>query len=200
MNRTISICVVSLLLAYGCAGTNTIRTVEDENIFYSSYNPKIRIKIDSDFTFNKKTDVGDTGFSAGMGEKSANVKVNKFLFLDRSSGKNRAVEIVLKELVSPKWSFKPVIFNINNHFDSGSEKIQGRNYQHCTFAVKRKNDYVLIRGLGRLVGANKNAMIVIYYVEPVGGDWSNSELLTTDQKARINTFIENSQKDIQFLE
>jgi hypothetical protein len=59
---------------------------------------------------------------------------------------------------------------------------------------------LLIRGVGRLVGANKNAMIVIYYVEPVGGDWSNSELLTTDQKTRINTFIEDSQKDIQFLE
>jgi hypothetical protein len=122
MNRVISICVVSVLIAYGCAGSNTIRTVENENIFYSSYNPKIRIKINPDFRFNKKTDVGDTGFSAGMGEKSANVKVNKFLFRDRVSGNNRAVEIVLKELVSPRWSFKPAIFNINNHFDSGSEK------------------------------------------------------------------------------
>ena len=199
MNRMISICLVSVLIAYGCAGSNTIRTVEDENIFYSSYNPKIRIQIDPDFMFNKKTDEGNTGFVPGLGEKSAHVNVNKFLFVDRVSGKNRAVEIVLKELVSPKWFFKPSIFNINNHFDSGNVKIQGRNYQHCTFAVKRKSDYLLIRGRGRLVGANNNAMIVIYYIEPVGGDWSSNNLLTTDQRNGLNKFIEDSQKDIQFL-
>lgn len=200
MNRMMSICVVSLLIAYGCAGSNTIRTVEDENVFYSSYNPKIRIKINPEYTFIKKTDVGDTGFGTGLGEKSANIKVNKFLFLDRNSGKNRGVEIILKELVSPRWFFKPVIFKIKNPFDSGKVKIHGKNYQHCTYAVKRQNDYMLIRGIGRLVGANKNAMIVVYYFEPVGGDWSNRDLLTTNQKTLINQFAEDSQKDIQFLE
>ena len=29
MNRMMSICIVSFLITYGCAGTNTIRTVED---------------------------------------------------------------------------------------------------------------------------------------------------------------------------
>jgi hypothetical protein len=201
MNRMISMCViVSVLVSFGCAGTETIRTVEDDNIFYSSYNPKIRLKINPDFKFNKETDKGDTQFSTGLGEKSANVRVNQFLFVDRSSGNNRGVEIILKELVSPRYFFKPALFNIDNPIDSGSEKIQGKNYQHCTFLAKRKNGYLLVRGMGRLLGANKNAMIVIYYFEPVGGEWGNQSFWSTDQKNWVNKFIEDSRKDIQFLE
>lgn len=199
MNRMMSICIVSVLIAYGCAGSNTIRTVEDENTFYSSHKPKIRIKINPDFKFNKETDKGDSQFGTGMGEKSANFKINKFLFVDRSSGNNRGVEIILKELVSPKFFFKPGLFKINNSFNSGTIKIHGQKYEHCTYAVKRKSDYLLIRGMGRLVGANKNALIVVYYFEPVRGDWSDNNLLSSDQKSWLHKFIADSQTDIQIL-
>ena len=110
------------------------------------------------------------------------------------------MEIVLKELTSPKWFFKPDIFNSGNHFDSGRITLQGNNYQYCTFAVKRPNDYVLVRGIGRIIGAKKNAMIVILYFEQVWGDWSNPDLLTMEQRKQLNDFVENSKRNVQILD
>ncbi|MCJ7757637.1 MAG: hypothetical protein MUP24_05780 [Gillisia sp.] len=194
------ICIVLfVLVSFGCGGSNIIRTVQDDNIFYSSSKPKIKLKINPDFKFDKKTDQGDTGFSTGLGEKSVNSKTNKFLFVDRVSGKNRAVEIVIKELTSPKWFFKPNIFNPKNPFDSGIIKILGNNYHYCTYAIKKPNHYLLQKGTGRLIGANKNAMIVIFYLARVAGDWSNPDMLTAEQKRQLIEFTEDSKKDIQFI-
>ena len=192
--------VVCILLIFGCAGPERVRTVQDDNIFYSSSNPNIRIKINPDFKFNKETDNRDSGFSSGYGEKSSNRKVTRFLFIDRVSGKRRGVEIVIAELLSPRWSFSANIFSPKNNYDSGRIKIQGNNYQYCTFVVRQPNNYLLIRGIGRIVGANNNVSIVIYYLEQATGDWSNINLLTAEQKKQLNELIEDSKRDIEILE
>jgi hypothetical protein len=192
--------IVCILLIFGCAGSERVRTVQDDNIFYSSSTPKIRIKINSDFKLDKETDNLDTGFSTGYGEKSSTQKITKFLLIDRVSGKRRGVEIVIVELTSPGWSFNPKIFKPKNQFDSGKIKIQGNNYQYCTYAVRKPNNYLLVKGMGRIVGAKGNAMILIYYLEQATGDWSNKARLITEQIKQLNEFIEDSKRDIQILE
>lgn len=191
--------IVCILWTFGCAGER-VRTVQDDNIFYSSSTPKIRIKINPDFKLDKETDNQDAGFSTGYGEKTSNRKTTKFLFIDRVSGKRRGVEIVITELLAHGWSFSANIFKSENPFDSGRIKIQGCNYQYCTFAVRQPKNYLLVKGIGRIVGGNSNAMIVIYYFEQSTGDWSNKSTLTPENKKQLNEFVEASNRDIQILE
>ena len=139
-------------------------------------------------------------FGLASGERSSTVEVDNFRFIDRVSGKHRGVEIVIQELLTRNWSFNPNIFTPKNQFYVGKLKIQGNTYQYCTFAVKNPNNYLLINGIGRLVGGNNNAMIEIYYYEIVTGDWSDFNLLTSEQKKQLDEFIKDSEKDIQILE
>ena len=68
------------------------------------------------------------------------------------------------------------------------------------FAFLHKSGaYNIVRGYGRRVGTNDNAMIRIYYLERVAGDWSNLKMLNPQQKRYLNDFIEASKKDIEIL-
>jgi hypothetical protein len=192
--------IIAIGFLFGCAGLERIRTVQDDNIFYSSSTPKIRIKINPDFKFENETDSHERGYGFDSGERSSNIKVDKFLFIERVSGKHRGVEIKIQELLTRNWFFTPDIFKPKNQFYAGKLKIQGNTYQYCTFAVKSSNNYLLINGIGRLIGGNNNAMIIIYYLEQATGDWSNFNMLTSEQKKQLDEFIEDSEKDIQILE
>jgi hypothetical protein len=191
--------IIAISFLFGCAGER-IRTVQDDNIFYSSSTPKIRIKINPDFKLKDETDSHESSFGSYGGESSSTIKVEKFLFIDRVSGKPRWVEIVIQEILTRRWSYNPNIFKPKNQFYAGKLKIQGNTYQYCTFAVKNPNNYLLINGIGRLVGGNSNAMIVIYYLEQATGEWSDFNMLTSEQKKQLDEFIKDSEKDIQILE
>jgi hypothetical protein len=184
----------------GCAGTKVERTVQDDNIFYSSNRPKIRIKINPDFRFQEEKDEKDFGSNELSGERTTNVKINKFFFQNRISGKSRMVIITIQELTTPTWYFQPKIFDVENEFDSGKIKIQGKTYQYCIFAVARPNNDLLVRAIGRISGTDNNCMIKIVYLEQVTGDWSNIDLLTADQQRKLNEFTEDSKRDIQIIE
>ena len=192
--------IIAIGFLFGCAGKERIRTVQDDNIFISNSTPKIRTKINSDFKFNKETGDYQSNFNPDYGEKSSNRKVAKFLFIDQISGKGRAIEIVIVELMSPNWEFKPNIFPVKDPFSKGTVKMQGQNYQYCIFAEKTPDDILLIKGIGKLVSGRGNAMIVIYYIEQVTGDWSNFNMLTSEQKKQLDEFIKDSEKNIQILE
>jgi hypothetical protein len=184
----------------GCGGSKIERTVQDDNIFYSSNRPKIKIKINPDFKFVEGTEDKDFGSNEISGERSSNAKINNYFFQSRISGKLRAVSITISELTTPGWYFQPKIFNEKNELDSGRIKIQGKTYQYCIFTVARPNNDLLVRAIGRISGADQNCMIKIGYLEQVTGDWSNIDLLTADQQRLLNEFVEDSKKDIQILE
>lgn len=192
--------IACFCITLGCGMAKTERTVQDDNIFYSSNRPTIRIKINPDFKLKENTDDQGSGFTEEFGEKSSNVKINHFFFKNRISGKPRAVIITIQELTTPGWFFRPELFDEKNEFDSGKTKIQGKTYRYCTFAVARPNNNLLVRAIGRISGTDKNCMIKIVYLEEVTGDWSNIDLLTADQQRQLNEFLEDSKKDIQILE
>ena len=191
--------IIAIGFLFGCAGQR-IRTVEDDNIFYSNSTPKIRIKINPYFKFNKETGDYQSSFNLDYGEKSSNRKVAKFLFIDQISGKSRVIEIMIVELVAPNWQFKPNIFPIKDPFSKGTVKMQGQDYQYCIFADRTPDDILLIKGVGKLVGGRGNAIIVIYYIEQVTGDWSNFNRLTSKQKKQLEEFIEDSENGYKILE
>jgi hypothetical protein len=191
--------IIAIGFLFGCAGER-IRTVQDDNIFYSSSTPKIRIKINPDFKSENVTDDAHTGFSLGNGEKSSSQKVSKYLFIDKISGKPRAIQIMMIEMVTEWWTFKPNIFTQKDPFRKGIVKIQGKDYQYCIYAVNTPDGFQLIKGIGKLVGGRDRAMFIIYHYEYVTGDWSNYNVLTSEQKKQLDEFIEDSDKDIQILE
>ena len=192
--------IACFCIILGCGGSRIERTVQDDNIFYSSNRPKIRIKINPDFSFEEKTEEKDFGSNELSGERTTNVKINKFFFKDRISKKPRAVSITIQELTTPGWFFRPQIFDVQNELDSGNIKIQGKTYQYCIFTVARPDNDLLIRAIGRISGFDNNCLIKIGYLEQVTGDWSNIDLLTADQQRQLNEFIEDSERDIQILE
>jgi hypothetical protein len=68
------------------------------------------------------------------------------------------------------------------------------------FAFLHKSGvYNIVRGYGRRVGTQDNAMIRIYYLEQVAGDWSNLNTLTPEQQTHLSAFIEDSKKDVEIL-
>jgi hypothetical protein len=184
----------------GCGGSRIERTVQDDNIFYSSNRPKIRIKINPDFKFEEEKDERDFGSSELSGESTTNVKINKFFFKDRISKKPRAVSITIQELTTPRWFFRPQIFNVENELDSGKVNIKGKTYQYCIFSIARPNNDLLIKAIGKISGFDNNCKIIVEYIEQVTGDWSNIDLLTADQQRQLNEFVEDSKRDIQILE
>ena len=192
--------IASFCIILGCAGSKIERTVQDDNIFYSSNRPKIRIKINPDFRLVEEKDATDFGSDEVSGERTANAKINNYFFKDRISGKPRAVSITIQELTTPGWFFRPNIFDVKNELDSGKVKLQGKIYKYCIFTVAGSDNDLLVKAIGRISGADKNCMIKISYLEEVTGDWSNIDLLTADQQRQLNEFVEDSKRDIQILE
>lgn len=192
---------VCILMFFGCAGVKTERTVQDDNIFYSSNKPKIKIKINPDFELHSESgDYDSSRFTPGLGGKMSGVQSYSYLFVDRVSGKPRAAEILIKELVTQNWYFQPELFKMGNSIPSKDIKIKGKNYQCCTYAIQRPDDFLLVQGMGRIVGGRGNAMIAIFYYEQVTGDWSDINKLTASQQKILYNFLEASKKDIQIIE
>ncbi|MDC3237266.1 hypothetical protein OAT93_00880 [bacterium] len=191
--------IIAISFLFGCAGER-VRTVQDDNIFYSSSTPKMRIKINPDFKLKEETDEHETGFSLGNGDKSSTTKLSSYLFIDHISGKLRAIGIEIEEIVEHRWEFEPNIFRLKDPFKKGIVKIQGKDYQYCIFAVNTPDGFVLIKGIGKLVGGHGKAMFKIYYYGYVTGDWSNFNMLTSEQNKQLDEFIEDSDKDFTFLD
>jgi len=191
--------IIAIGFLFGCAGER-VRTVQDDNIFYSSSTPKIRIKINPDFNFKEEKDEQKSGFSLGNGDKSSTTKLSSYLFIDHISGKRRAIEIRMIEIVEHRWEFRPNIFTQKDPFKKGIVKIQGKDYQYCIFSVNAPDGSYLIKGIGKLVGGQGKAIFKIYYYEYVTGDWSNFNILTSEQNKQLDEFIEDSEKDIQILD
>ena len=191
--------IIAIGFLFGCAGER-VRTVQDDNIFYSSSTPKMRIKINPDFKLKEETDEHETGFSLGNGDKSSTTKLSSYLFIDHISGKPRAIGIKIEEIVEHRWEFRPNIFTQKDPFKKGIVKIQGKDYQYCIFAVNTPDGSYLIKGIGKLVGGQGKAIFKIYYYEYVTGDWSNFNMLTSEQKKQLDEFIEDSEKDFTFLD
>jgi hypothetical protein len=185
---------------YACIATEVKRSMEKDNVFFSSSKPKIRIKIDPLFKLAKEEEKSASGFDTRGTDRTSNVKIEQYIFSGKGSKKGKAVMIEFQELISPKWQFNPTLFKAPNVFDSGSMKIHGKSYQYMVFAFLHKSGaYNIVRGYGKRVGTNDNAMIRIYYLERVAGDWSNLKMLNPQQQRYLLEFIEDSKKDIEIL-
>jgi hypothetical protein len=189
-----------ILTICACAATEVKRSMMDDNVFFSSSKPAIRIKLDPLFKLAKEDEKSTSGFDTHGSMKTSNVKVEQYIFSGSGSKKDKAVMIEFQELVSPRWEFNPTLFKADNVFDSGSIKIHGKSYQYMVYAFLYKNGYYnIVRGYGKRAGAGNNAVIRIYYLEQVTGDWSNLKMLSSEQQTHLRIFLEAAEKDVEIL-
>jgi hypothetical protein len=189
-----------ILAICACAATEVKRSMMDDNVFFSSSKPAIRIKLDPLFKLAKEDEKSASGFDSRGTMKTSNVKVEQYIFSGSGSKKCKAVMIEFQEFVSPKWQFNPTLFKADNVFDSGSIKIHGKSYQYMVYAFLHGNgSYFIVRGYGKRVGADNNALIRIYYLERVQGDWSDLKMLSPEQQTHLRTFLEAAEKDVEIL-
>ena len=201
MKRSFSIyiSIISLFLLLSCGGSEIIRTIQADNVFFSSYQPKIRIKINPEFKLFKDDQLSDAGFSTDGSLSSTNATIENYYLIKSGADKIRVIQIIFQKLNSPRWSFEQNIFPFDNVYDAGRLKINGINYKYCIFANKAIDRSTINSSIGRLLGSNDEAMIIINYSENVSGDWSNLKNITNKQSDYLNTFISDSRNDIQIL-
>jgi hypothetical protein len=217
--------VACLIFTFGCAGLKPERSVLQNNIFYSSASPKVRMKIHSDFKYIGKAekhgqaedaDTKGTTFVENESYLFGHIEDNRML---------KGVLIKISTIREAHWSWLPDLFpKVKNKLESSVMKIQGKSYQHIVAAFTRvfskyEEDFIidkgyiipnlfLMKGLGRLVGADNKTKIYIFYAEDISrikdkeysyGNWRNRYMLTNEQQEFMKGFIDRSEKNIQIL-
>ena len=213
--------IACLIACYGCAGIKAERRVQD-NIFYSSSCPKIKIRINPDFRYMgtyKKTRIG------GNLPQGSSLESNFYLFCDIGGNNivHKSVEIVFHELSSGLWL--PDLFSyLKPTFDARTVKIGGEIYQHAlkaskNFFGKREKEIIyekghiisncyLMRGLASIVTRSEDTKMYIYYIEDIAhgrnskygcDEWCDENVFSEDQRQLIRDFLRKSEEDIQIL-
>ena len=217
--------VVCLVLTFGCAGMKPERTVLQDNVFYSSTSPKIKIKIHSDFKYIGKAEKHKWSESV---EKTATTHFEgeSYLFGHIEDDKIvKGVVIRIFTLGETHWYWLPDLFSwVKDKLDSGDMKIQGKRYQRIVFASrlfsKDEADFIsdkgyiipscfLVKGLGRIVSVDGRTKMYIFYIEDTSHlsdnkysyrrDWISKYMLTNEQEEFLKEFIDRSEKNIQIL-
>jgi hypothetical protein len=197
--------IICLLIIFSCAGMETKRGVQD-NIFYSSSNPKINIKMNPDFAYTGSGTNQKRGHDSFKGQvsKSTGIKIERYKFFNKDLKRN--IEIKISTLTTANWYWRPGHFDwVKNKLDSGAVTINRKKYQYCVFTDRSSSGTCwLVKGLARIVSSKSDSKMNIYYSEKLGSSyicskWENKNLLTDDQKVLLDEFIESSEKDIQIL-
>ena len=128
--------IVCLLIIISCAGQQK-RTISLDNILTSSYQPKIKIKINSAFKLIKEGDESDQAMDFSHGVRTSNIEKEKYIFKGTQSGKIRIISIWFKRLTARRWRFGSPIFDLNNALEYGHEEIHGVRYEYAIMAYKR---------------------------------------------------------------
>lgn len=207
--------IVCLLIMFSCAGMETKRGVQD-NIFYSSSDPKINIKINPDFAYTGSEiqnqcvhdPYRDQNYIVQRGLSTKNpiqrVFANKESHKFYNSELKRRIKIDISTVTTDDHSWRPGgLFDlVKNKLASGVVAINGKKYQYCVFAdMSSSGTCWLVKSLGIIVSAKRDSKMNINYEENIEGkytcsDWKNAYLLKNDQKVLLNEFIESSKKDI----
>jgi hypothetical protein len=197
-NLLLLIIVIGLL--FGCAGVK--RGVQD-NLFYSSSNPKMNVLINADFKYAESKKETELAYNP-MAGSAANVKTYNYLFINQLN--NRLIEIQIHEIITSNWFWRPgYLRDVKNKIDSGDLMINGEKYEYCVAVQERSlGSCMLNKYLCRTVGGNSNYRIFISYSQYIEGyslckKWVKNHL-TSSEKEYLKNFIADSEKDFTILD
>ncbi len=195
----------------GCITPATQRGVIDNQVFYSTGMPKIKVTLadKSDRVFNHK-DRKIKKFSSGRGSYTIDTEQHVFLNLDGNQVKN-GVAIEHRKMNDGYW-LPDVLAGIKRPLESGKIIVDGEKFHFAYGYITSnlplnkpiidkidKTDIILpnhffVKTFGRRVGANKRVKIYISYFENLnyyGGEgypnneWKNTNLMGYAQREII---------------
>jgi hypothetical protein len=214
--------IVCLLMMLSCAARGTKRGVQD-NIFYSSSNPAINIKISPDFVYTGSEIQNQCVHDRSKNENPivyafrppnvVNQEPSVRVFASNESHQfynselKRRIKIDISTLTTPYHFWRPdrIFDRVQNKLASGVVSINGKKYQYCVFMdTSSSGTCWLVKGIGRMATVKGVSKININYEENLEGkytcsDWEKAYLLNNGQKVFLNEFNERSEKDIQIL-
>lgn len=90
--------------------------------------------------------------------------------------------------------------------DFGKEEINGEKYNYCVYVQTFESGGCwLVKHLDKTLSARNNRRIEILYSEKIGEkytceDWVNVNLLSQEQHSHLKNFLNNYERNIQYLE
>ena len=174
-----------------------------DNTFTSSY-PQLSIKIDSSFDYTgRHDDYKFSPFTSG-GESGSGVDFENYCF--NNAAEKKAVEIDIATLTDSRASWQPDMNKGgSNLLISDKETKAGVIYQTAVWAqATRDGKCLLVKRLGKIVGAKRNCMVQIFYsheIKPELGDrnqWRDASLLNSAQRDFLKVFLESADQQVEF--
>ena len=185
--KNLIVLMLFCILAVGCVSSNT-RGVIDNQIFYSSNQPNIKITVSDDYNFQE-------------------VKNHCYVF-DNYSGEavyisffeNSTIENTVDYYYHPsKWMFDYV--KLSEKIDTGTLNILGKQWYYCNSIIKQSNGKCCFaRNLGHFT-SDHNVLTVRYFKRLSKHDcfkWENHDILTKEQIEIMTDVIKTFEEDVAF--
>ena len=218
MKRLLIPCLLIFFLLPGCASLQAKREVVD-GIFYSSANPKIQIKISSEFKY--LGEIKDTGERESVGgSRMLTNWAQWYIFVDSDGSK--AKRVVSVKLERTETRFISDLFGWAKHFyEKGTCKLGGQSFQYLsrhiypsmskpTIKFITDKGYVLprcviIKRFVRAYGGKNDILVDIAYLEDPSelpyncNAWNPDYPLQQDQTEYLEQFNFNSDNSFAVL-
>lgn len=177
--KIITIIIFFAIFTCGCAQNKSGTFVNNDNIFYSDKNPKIKIKIDSKYRYSP-------GHHIAIKHKSE-------FFLNEDNNESVFIR-TYKGDFSPKDTF----FG-KKMFNSEQKTILGATYYVGTEIAEDSGDYFLRRVF--ITYPNNRTMFLVMCTTPLYNEyqWADIKKLNEKQIELIHRIIEQSDRRIEFL-
>lgn len=174
--------IIGLLFAFftlSCVHNASNTLVNDQNIFYSDNNPRIKIKIDPNFKYSPGHNIA--------------VKHKADLFLNSDTRESVFIR-TYKGDFSPKDTFYG-----KKMYSSEQKIIIGHTFYVGTEIAKDEGEYYLRRIY--ITYPNQRTMFLVMCVTPLYNDnsWSNLNSITAEQNNLIREIVDQSDRRIEFL-
>lgn len=205
-----SVIVVCLMCNFGCSSAKDARTVSEENLFLSTVDPKLQLKIDPGLSY-----LGQFEKTEIVKEFHSNVDRESYLFGQiKDNGYRKGVLIRISTLPQD-LVWRGQVFRIddpNETLDTGVMETEAGKYRYIVLApggVFNEDEAEFITGKGYLIphcymvkilGKQiRRARIYIYYFENLSScnAW-DPDALTNEQQKFFDGFIERSADTLVF--
>jgi len=210
--------------SYGCSGLQVKRSVQD-NIFYSSANPKLQIKISPEYQY-----IGSTERSYHSGSEALSIDTVSYTFVRvEDNAVKKGIIIRINTLHSGIWLSRgkgDLVKWMKNKLETGDVTINGKVYDYGVQAFSRVFDKdttnlitskgysisrcYMLKALSRVTSYYREGeKIDIFYVEDASQfqgiryrwkGWKSIDLLSANQKEFLKKYIERSLKDFQIMQ
>lgn len=181
-----------LLVLSGCSGFNfkTERWVE-ENTFYSSNLPGIKICVDEQLSYDGSEKNHERGVNWDE-TLDTTIETNYYYF----SNQRQSIEltIALDAIKNSRWYLEPPNYSqYSNLISTGNKTLAGAEFETAIFSIKDGPYTSLIKAYGRRTG--NATTIQIFYINNVEKEWLPPPGSFTDQERKyLEDFSQRADK------